>query len=73
MARRAERAVVALQQAEAMRAWENEGDFRAAIDSHPEVTALLKPEAIARAFSLERQLGHVDAIFERVFAQQDIP
>jgi len=60
-------------QAEAMRAWENEGDFRAAIDSHPEVTALLKPEAIARAFSLERQLGHVDAIFERVFAQQDIP
>lgn len=60
-------------QAEAMRAWENDGDFRAAIDSHPEVTALLTPEAIARAFSLERQLGHVDAIFDRVFAQQDIP
>ena len=56
-------------QSEAMKAWESDGDFRAAIESHPEVTKLLRPEQIAHAFSLERQLGHVDAIFERVFAQ----
>ena len=56
-------------QAAAMKAWETDGDFRAAMEAHPEVTALLKPEQIARAFSLERQLGHVDTIFDRVFAQ----
>ena len=56
-------------QGEAMKAWETDGDFRAAMESHPQVTALLKPEQIAHAFSLERQLGHVDAIFDRVFAQ----
>ena len=62
-----------LVQAEAMRAWESEGDFRAAIESLPQITALLPPEAIAHAFSLDRQLGHIDAIFERVFSQQDTP
>lgn len=56
-------------QGEAMKAWETDGDFQAAMTAHPEVTALLKPEQIAHAFSLERQLGHVDAIFDRVFAQ----
>ena len=56
-------------QGEAMKAWETDGDFQAAMTAHPEVTALLTPEQIAHAFSLERQLGHVDAIFDRVFAQ----
>ncbi len=56
-------------QGEAMKAWETDGDFQEAMTAHPEVTALLKPEQIAHAFSLERQLGHVDAIFDRVFAQ----
>ena len=56
-------------QTEAMRAWDNDGDFRAAIDVHPEITALLSPERIEHAFSLERQLGNVDRIFERVFGK----
>ncbi|MEP7366534.1 MAG: adenylosuccinate lyase [Acidobacteriota bacterium] len=56
-------------QGEAMKAWETDGDFQAAMMLHPEVTALLQPEQIAHAFSLERQLGHVDAIFDRVFSQ----
>jgi adenylosuccinate lyase len=34
----------------------------------PEVTALLPPDEIERAFDLGEQLRHVDAIFERVFA-----
>ncbi|HXK03777.1 MAG TPA: adenylosuccinate lyase [Verrucomicrobiae bacterium] len=54
-------------QAHAMRAWEEEGDFRAAIEADPEIRAVLSPEKIAEAFSLERQLKNVDAIFARVF------
>jgi len=56
-----------LVQTHAMRAWEEEGDFRAAIDADPEIRAALKPEQIAEAFSIERQLRNVDTIFERVF------
>jgi adenylosuccinate lyase len=54
-------------QGHAMRAWEEEGDFRAAIEADPEIRAVLKPEKIAEAFSLERQLRNVDRIFARVF------
>jgi adenylosuccinate lyase len=56
-------------QGHAMRAWEEEGDFRAAIEADPEVRAVLNPEQIAAAFSLERQLRNVDRIFERVFGE----
>jgi adenylosuccinate lyase len=55
-------------QGHAMQAWENDGDFRAAIEADPGVTALLSPEQIARSFALERQLGNVDKIFARVFS-----
>jgi adenylosuccinate lyase len=54
-------------QGHAMRAWETEGDFRAAIEADPEISRFLMPEQIAEAFSLERQLRNVDKIFERVF------
>jgi adenylosuccinate lyase len=54
-------------QAHAMRAWEEEGDFRAAIEGDAEIRAVLPPEKIAEAFSLDRQLRNVDRIFERVF------
>ena len=57
-------------QAHAMRAWEEESDFRAAIEQDPEIRAVLTPEQIAHAFSLERQLRNVDAIFRRVFGGQ---
>jgi adenylosuccinate lyase len=58
----------AIVQSEAMKAWSEEGDFRAAIESRPEVRALLSAEQIAWSFSVERQLKSVDAIFQRVFA-----
>jgi adenylosuccinate lyase len=54
-------------QAHAMRSWEEEGDFRAAIETDPEIRAILTPEKIADSFSLERQLKNVDAIYKRVF------
>ena len=54
-------------QTEAMKAWHEEGDFRAAIEGHTEVRQHLTPDQIAHAFSIERQLKGVDAIFHRVF------
>ncbi|MFB3828767.1 MAG: adenylosuccinate lyase [Bryobacteraceae bacterium] len=57
-------------QTHAMRAWEQESDFRAAIESDPEVRAVLSPAQIAEAFSVERQLRNVDKIFARVFPEE---
>jgi adenylosuccinate lyase len=54
-------------QGEAMKAWEIDGDFRAAIEHHPEVRQVLSEAQISHAFSLERQLTNVGHIFERVF------
>jgi adenylosuccinate lyase len=57
-------------QGQAMRAWETDGDFRAAVAADPEIRKVLTPEQIAEAFSLERQLRNVDRIFERVFGPE---
>jgi adenylosuccinate lyase len=57
----------AVVQRHAMEAWENEGDFRSAIEADPAIGALLSEEKLAETFSLERQLKHVNAIFARVF------
>jgi len=56
-----------LVQQHAMQAWDEEGDFRAAVEADPEIRAVLSPKKIAEAFSLDRQLRNVDAIFGRVF------
>lgn len=56
-----------LVQSHAMKAWESDGDFRAAIESDPVVKAKLTSEQIAYAFSLDRQLSNITAIFDRVF------
>ncbi|MEZ5400901.1 MAG: adenylosuccinate lyase [Bryobacteraceae bacterium] len=55
-------------QEHAMKAWESGGNFREAIEADPRITSLLGPDALGRSFSLDRQLGNVDAIFRRVFA-----
>ena len=60
-------------QAHAMKAWEEDGDFRAAVDADPEIGRFLKPEQIAETFSLGRQLRNVDRIFERVFGATPRP
>jgi adenylosuccinate lyase len=57
----------AIVQKNSMDAWENEGDFRAAIEKDPEIAKLLSREQLVETFSVERQLRHVDAIFRRVF------
>jgi adenylosuccinate lyase len=50
-----------------MRAWQEESDFRAAIEDDAEIRGALGAEGIARSFSLDRQLRNVDKIFARVF------
>jgi adenylosuccinate lyase len=56
-------------QGHAMHAWEEESDFRAAIEADPEIRAALRPQQIDKAFSLERQLRNIDKIFARVFGE----
>ena len=56
-------------QGHAMKAWEEEGDFRARVSADPEVRAVLKPAEIDEVFRLERYLVHVDHVFARVFGE----
>ena len=56
-------------QRNAMQVWETGEDFRALVERDPDISGYLKPREIARAFSLERQLRHVDTIFRRVFGK----
>lgn len=57
-----------LVQQHAMKAWEEDGDFQAAVRGDYTIQRHLSPEQLDYAFSLTRQLRHVDRIFERVFA-----
>ncbi len=57
-------------QGHAMEAWKTEGDFKKRVSEDPEIRAVLKEEEIAEVFRLERYLGHVDAIFSRVFGTE---
>ncbi len=54
-------------QEHAMSAWQTETSFRERVAADPRVMKLLDAAALARTFDLHRQLGHVDAIFQRVF------
>jgi len=58
-----------LVQTYAMRSWEEESDFRAAVSADQQIRTFLKPEDLDKTFSLERQLRNVDAVFRRVFGQ----
>jgi adenylosuccinate lyase len=58
-----------LVQTHAMEAWESGGDFRAAVEADREVLSYLSIEKINGAFSVDRHLSHVDAIFRRVFTE----
>jgi len=55
-------------QSHAMKAWSEDGNFRAAIESDPKITGRLTPAALSESFSVSRQLANVDEIFHRVFA-----
>ncbi len=56
-----------LVQGHAMRAWQEDGDFRALVLGDPEIREVLTEAEVDEVFRLERYLTHVDAIFDRVF------
>jgi adenylosuccinate lyase len=56
-----------LVQAHAMRAWTEGRNFRQLVLNDPNITGRVSPDALDRAFDLNRQLRHIDAIFRRVF------
>ena len=58
-----------LVQKHAMNAWQNELVFRDLVAADPQITNRLSAEKLARTFDLHRQLGNVDAIFERVMKE----
>ncbi len=56
-------------QRNAMQVWETREDFRTLAERDPDIRNFLTPREIERAFSIERYLKHVDAIFRRVFGK----
>jgi len=58
-------------QRNAMQAFHEQRPFKALLLEDREVTAVLPPEEVERAFDLDEQLRHVDHIFSRVF--QEVP
>jgi adenylosuccinate lyase len=54
-------------QRNAMRSFHEARDFKALLLADADVTGVLPPAEIGRAFDLGEQLRHVDAIFDRVF------
>ena len=57
-----------LAQRNAMRAWEEEQEFRALVRSDNEITAVLAAEALDAVFDLDAYTRHVDVVFDRLTA-----
>jgi adenylosuccinate lyase len=57
-----------LVQGHALRAWQEESDFKQAIQQDSQIAKYLSATQLRHAFDVERQLKNVDAIFRRVFA-----
>jgi adenylosuccinate lyase len=57
-----------LVQRNAMKAWDEETDFRTLVESDPEIAGRLGTEGIAAAFDLDDALRHIDVLFERLAA-----
>jgi adenylosuccinate lyase len=58
-----------LVQKNAMRAWNEDLNFRQLIMDEPEIRKRVSRDTLDRAFELKRQLRSVDKIFERVFGE----
>jgi adenylosuccinate lyase len=54
-------------QRNAMRSFQEGLDFKTLLLTDPDVTRVLPPAEIERAFDLEEQLRHIDDVFDRVF------
>jgi len=56
-------------QRNAMEVWQTGENFRTLAERDPDIRRYLQPRQIAHAFSLERQLRHVDEVFRRLFGK----
>jgi adenylosuccinate lyase len=56
-------------QRNAMKVWEEQADFRAALKGDADVRRVLSEAEVDACFDLDHHLRHVDAIFERVFGK----
>ena len=56
-----------LVQKNAMKAWQEELNFKELVYNDPEITSRVKKEQLDKAFDLQRQLRNVNKIFKRVF------
>ncbi len=56
-------------QRNAMQVWETREDFRTLVERDTDIRRYLSPKEISRAFSIERPLRQVDAVFRRVFGK----
>jgi len=54
-------------QRNAMKVWDEGGDFRDLITKDADISSKLSPEEIARVFDLKYYLRNVDKVFERTF------
>ncbi len=57
-------------QAAAMAVWEHGGSFREQLEQNPEIAAATPPAQLDEIFDADRQLVHVETIFERVFGRE---
>ena len=57
-------------QRNAMKVWDEGGDFHTLTASDPDIRKHLSPEEIDRVFALDTYLRNVDAVFARVFQEQ---
>jgi adenylosuccinate lyase len=57
-------------QRNAMKVWDENRDFRSLLEDDPEVRKLLSRAELASLFDLQRELRHVDAVFERVLGKE---
>jgi len=55
-------------QRNAMKVWDEGGDYKDLVTNDADVNSKLSPEEIARVFDLKHYLRNVDKVFERVFA-----
>ena len=55
-------------QRNALRSYREQQDFKTLLLADADVTRVLTPAEIERAFDLDEQLNHVDDIFDRVFS-----
>ena len=58
-----------LVQGHAMNAWTNDKNYRELVMADPAITGKLYPERLNDTFDFRRQLGNIDAVFERVLAE----